>query len=431
MTDEDTAMKSEKALDFLKRRGMNADTFEPDELSEHMLKEMRYGLANFTRTVPMIPTYLRAEGTIEDGASAIVIDAGGTNFRTAVVTFKNGGYEVTDMKKKGMPGVGRSASWQEFISFVVDDLMPIIDRSDDIGFCFSYAADSTPDRDAIAHPLTKEVVLTEIEGKPVGASVLEELKRRGVTGKRITVLNDTPAVLLGTGALIDRTQYDSIIGMVSGTGMNACCIVPDRDILKLGLDGDNGMIINLEAATFSDVPRGEMDEILDRESTIPGNSRLEKMTAGVYLGELVRITLNTAADDGELSEGSAEEIRALRKIDSAVIDAWASGEKLDSVTDNADDAAFVQTVCLEIFRRAALGDCACLLAILKLTGKGVDKPVLICAEGSLVQKGRHLRPALEALLHEYAEAGMGRKIKFVVSEETTLPGSAAAALFNK
>jgi hypothetical protein len=64
-----------------------------------------------------------------------------------------------------------------------------------------------------------------------------------------------------------------------------------------------------------------------------------------------------------------------------------------------------------------------------LTGDGTDKPVCVCAEGSLVQKGRHYRPCLEALLQKNA-AILGRKVVLNIGSETTLPGSAAAAILN-
>ena len=76
--------------------------------------------------------------------------------------------------------------------------------------------------------------------------------------------------------------------------------------------------------------------------------------------------------------------------------------------------------------------CTNLAAILLLTGEGTDpeKPVCICAEGSLVQKGRVYRPCLEKLLKEEVEGKLGRYVHLQVSYETTLLGSAAAALLN-
>ena len=70
---------------------------------------------------------------------------------------------------------------------------------------------------------------------------------------------------------------------------------------------------------------------------------------------------------------------------------------------------------------------------LLLTGAGDDaaRPVCVCAEGSLVDRSRHFRPMLEELLNEYAAGRLGKHAVLRVSRETTLPGSAAAALLNR
>ena len=71
-------------------------------------------------------------------------------------------------------------------------------------------------------------------------------------------------------------------------------------------------------------------------------------------------------------------------------------------------------------------------AIVLLTGEGTDpaRPVCVCAEGSLVQKSRVYRPCLEQLLREEIGEKLGRHAVLQVSSETTLAGSAAAALLN-
>ena len=74
--------------------------------------------------------------------------------------------------------------------------------------------------------------------------------------------------------------------------------------------------------------------------------------------------------------------------------------------------------------------CVNLLAIALLTGAGKDKPVCVCAEGSLVQRSRYYRPTLEALLDSEGREKLGLHFEFHVGSETTLPGSAAAALLN-
>jgi hexokinase len=304
-----------------------------------------------------------------------------------------------------------------------------MDRASLIGFCFSYAAAITPEMDGRVIAIDKEVVVTGCEGKLLGASLSAELARRGYPGRRVVVLNDTVAVLLGGATAMDKGAYDGFIGQVSGTGTNTCVSLPVSRIGKLSLEGERGMIVNLESGKYSGLPLGDFDRTLDAESLKPGQKLFEKLTAGVYLGELCRLMLLAAADEGLLSASGAEKVRALPVFDSAVIDAWACGEGYEPLGEDPEDHAFARELSIALFHRSARCMCVNLIALAMLSGGGRDKPVCILAEGSLVQKGRSYRPELEALLARYA-AERGLKLELHVTEETTLPGSAAAALLN-
>ena len=317
---------NEKALDFLQRHGMTPESVDPDVCIYRMLAEMRSGLAGEHCSMDMIPTYLSNDGQLQAGMRAAVIDAGGTNFRSALVNFQPAGYTVTDMIKRKMPGTEAPCTWDEFVRFTADAIEPLMDRADVIGFCFSYAATITPEIDGRVITIDKEVVVEGCEGQLIGASLLAELERRGITGKKIVILNDTVAVLLGMAAGLDKSKYAGFIGQVSGTGTNTCVSLPVSEIKKLGLEGDNGMIINLESGKYDGIPGGDFDRMLDEQSHNPGQKHFEKLTAGVYLGEICHLMLNAAADEGLLSEECAEKVRALPVFDSAVIDAWACGE---------------------------------------------------------------------------------------------------------
>ena len=422
--------KNEKALDFLERHGMNPESVDPDVYIYRMLTEMKSGLAGEECSMDMIPTYLSNDGTLPPDVQCAVIDAGGTNFRSALVHFQPAGYQVTDMIKRHMPGTEAPCTWEEFIRFTADAIEPLMDRADAIGFCFSYAADITPERDGRVITIDKEVVVTGCEGQLIGASLLAELERRGITGKRIVILNDTVAVLLGMAAGLDKSRYAGFIGQVSGTGTNTCVSLPVSAVGKLGLTGDRGMIINLESGKYDGIKGGEFDALLDAASHNPGQKHFEKLTAGVYLGEICHLMLNTAADEGLLSDECAQKVRALPVFDSAVLDAWACGEGFDMLGGDAEDHSFAQTLSLALFHRSARCMCVNLLALAELIGGGRDKPICMLAEGSLVQKGRCYRPELERLLKLYGTEKRGIALELHVSQETTLPGSAAAALLN-
>lgn len=426
-----TSMSREKALDFLRRHGMDAARIDPLAEAARMAEAMEAGLRTEGAGLPMIPTYLRTDGAMHMGSRAIVVDAGGTNFRAGLIEFTEQGPVLSHLRKMKMPGIGQSATWEEFISFVADAVEPLTPDADDIGFCFSYSAVITPEIDGRVVVIDKEVVITGSEGQLVSASLIAELERRGVTGKRCVILNDTAAVLLGGSAMLDRSRCGGLIGQVSGTGTNTCCVLPLRRIEKLGRAEDTRIIVNLESGMYDGLPRGDFDRALDAESHNHGVKYMEKLTAGVYLGELARLMLAAAAGEGLIAPATGAAIRELGGFDSALLDAWACGERLElCATEECRD--FVQTLAQELFTRSARAMCANLTGILLLTGEGKDpeRPVVVCAEGSLVQKGRLYRPTLEKLLHDCAGA-LGRSVRLQVGEETTLPGAAAAALLNR
>ena len=425
-------MSSQTALNFLEKHGMNPEAVSPARDAFAMAADMERGLCGEESWFPMIPTYLSDEGELPLDKPCIVIDAGGTNFRRGLLRFTAEGAQLEQVAKWKMPGTGQSATWEEFITFVADAIEPLLGESDQIGFCFSYSAEILPNMDGRVIRIDKEVVIEGCEGQLVGASLLAELERRGYPGKKIVILNDTVAVFLGAHASGDRGRFGGFIGQVSGTGTNTCCALPLSRIKKLGIESDKRVIVNLESGMYGGLPGGDFDKMLDEESHNPGDKRFEKMTAGVYLGELCRMILKAAAGEGLLSPVATERISALGWIDSAVIDAWANGEKLDSVCRTEEDSAFVQTVCKAMFERSARCMATNLAAILLLTGEGSDpeRPVCISAEGSLVQKGRAYRPCLEQMLKEELGGKLGRNAVLQVSYESTLPGSAAAALLN-
>lgn len=219
-------MSRKSALDFLERHGMTPGLIKPMAEAEKMAAEMERGLAGRGGSLPMIPTYLCLEGAMPQGEPVAVIDAGGTNFRSALVRFEKGGCRVEALQKRKMPGTDKPAAWEEFISFVADGIEPLMDRTDRIGFCFSYSAEITPEIDGRIIRIDKEVMVTGSAGQLVGASLIAELERRGIRGKKIVIINDTAAVLLGGTALLDRDSYSGFIGQVSGTGTNTCCVLP-------------------------------------------------------------------------------------------------------------------------------------------------------------------------------------------------------------
>ena len=419
-------MKSAEA--FFVQYGMISPSFDFATCVAQMCSDMERGLRGQHSSYPMIPTYLKTSGQVPEGEYVAVIDAGGTNFRSALARFENGVCHIEQVKKIGMPGIGEPATWEEFVSFVADAIEPFMDKTDKIGFCFSYSADITPDVDGRVNEIDKEVVITGCEGRLVGRNLCAELERRGYPGKRAVIINDTAAVQLGGMAKHLNDGFVSCFGQVSGTGTNTCAAVPGQKIEKVENAFD--MIVNFECGSYEGLEQGLFDRQLDEKSHNPGKKHLEKMTAGVYLGELCHLALLRAAEDGLLSEQCGERLRAMPLLNSAQADAFSCGEGIEILTDDEEDAVFIRELAGILFRRSALLMCANLTAMAELTDAGRNGTTAVFAEGSLVQHSHLYAPELKRLMKQHLQEERGRDVRLIIEEDTTLPGAAAAALLN-
>jgi hexokinase len=103
---------------------------------------------------------------------------------------------------------------------------------------------------------------------------------------------------------------ETILGAIFGTGCNAAYIEDCGSIPKAkGLRADMPMAINCEYGAFDNahrvLPRTAYDEAIDRESPRPGEQTFEKMSAGLYLGEIFRLVLIDLQGKGLVFKGQA------------------------------------------------------------------------------------------------------------------------------
>lgn len=108
------------------------------------------------------------------------------------------------------------------------------------------------------------------------------------------LINDTTGTLIASS----YTDSDMKIGCIFGTGVNAAYMENAGSIPKLAhmnLPADMPVAINCEYGAFDNehivLPLTKYDHIIDRDSPRPGQQAFEKMTAGLYLGEIFRLAL--------------------------------------------------------------------------------------------------------------------------------------------
>ena len=426
-----------KCEEFLELHMLTASSVDADRTLDFILSEMEKGLAvENSSSLQMIPTYVSPDAEIVPGKSVIVMDAGGTNFRTCLVTFDDEKHPViSDFKKVGMPGVKEEVSAAEFYSILADNIERLIDKSDRIGFCFSYAASITEDHDGIPIVFSKEIKAPEVIGKPLGKNLLDELARRGhdVSKKKVAVVNDTVATLLAAKA--ERPDYaSSYIGFILGTGTNTAYTEQNSRIGKIKLS-EGREIINVESGCLA-IELGDLDKEFVSGTKDPQKYWFEKKISGAYLGPFAAHVIEAAIKEGVLTSDFAERYRAIEPLNTTRMSHYLESchnpeyDLVKAVGDNEEDAAALYKILKAIIERAGKLTAINLTAAVLRSGEGQNPrlPVVINADGTTFYKTAFLEFYTRLYLDELLEKKHGRYYEIVNIDNSPTLGAAIAGL---
>ena len=369
-----------------------AEKIDRQAMIATFLSEMEKGLKGEPSSLRMIPTYVGVNGKIPQGAKAAVLDAGGTNFRSAVVSIPP---TIEDKMNQPMPGAKSDVTEDEFYGAFAEELKRVAPKATvkKYGWCFSYNCDATPELDAKLNCWTKGIRAPTIVGQYVGK---ELLKRLG--GGEIAIVNDTVATLLAAKATEGDKTYSSYLGFILGTGTNTAYVEKNRNIVKLqGLDPSGSMIINAESGSFDKLAQSNFDKAMDQKTQDPGHNPLEKMIAGGYLGGVGLELYKAAAKAGLFSAKAASAIGGIGALETMDLDNFCAAFKkegrdnpLDAIFADPDDAKMARRLGIPVFERAAVLTAIHLAAFCIKSGEGADDsaPIAINADGSTYYKTR-------------------------------------------
>jgi len=421
---------------FLKEHKIRSVDIDLQSLIDVITLDMEKGLEGSDSSLRMIPTYIEADNQFLTDVPVVAIDAGGTNFRAAIVQFNNlGKLEISDVFNARMPGIDGEISKEEFFSTIARYVKPLAEKCERIGFCFSYPSEILPDRDGRLLQFCKEVEAPGVVGQLIGKNLLETLK---MPHKQIVLLNDTVATLLAGKSASFGKYYDSFIGYILGTGTNTCYIESNRNILKNpGLNQGKSQIINIESGNFGKAIRTDIDIQFDATTVNPGEYTFEKMISGGYIGGLCLYALKRAAAEDVFSAGTASKLMLLHELSTEEISNYLSpnsswrGPLYECITGDSDEENSVKIVDT-IIDRAAKMVTANLAAVLLKTNKGRSegKPVLITVEGTAFYKLHNLKSSFEKYFTEYLTGDKMRYYEFTEVRHSSLVGAALAALIN-
>ena len=279
--------------DFIKKYNLQPESIDGNQCLEVLLIQMEEGLAG-RGNIPMIPAYLSLDIQPEIQTPCCVLDAGGTTLRIATAEFQpDGSCALTNLTKVPMPGTQGELSAEEFYGilaqYVRDTGCP-----QRVGLCFSYNVLVERTLDGILQAWCKEVRVPDAPGKAVGASLTHAI---GPECETIRVLNDSTAALLGAYTLDSKVT----LGLILGTGINICYPEACSRIPKVPQDlAADSMIISTEIGEFDGFPKTVFDDAVIAASDDPALAHGEKQCSGAYLGQIISLAWQAAAEEGLL-----------------------------------------------------------------------------------------------------------------------------------
>ena len=422
------------AYDFLKRHGLRAEDVDSDKVLDFFSSEMKRGLEGKESSLAMIATYTEAGNDIPDGESVIVMDAGGTNFRTCLVTFNDGVAEISDFQKVGMPGAKKEVTKKEFFSILADNIERFMGKSKKIGFCFSYAAEITPDHDGIPLMFSKEIKAPEVIGKRIGKELLAELSSRGydTEGMTVSIVNDTVATLLAAKAAY-KGDASTYIGFILGTGTNTAYVERNSNIKKLTLS-EGSQIINVESGCLK-LELSEIDEEFMKTTKDSNSYHLEKKISGAYLGPFALFVLKKAAKEGVFSSQSVEKLSEMNDLETKDVggflrEAGDFSNPLSFFSANKEDSKNAYIIMRSIVERSGKLTALNLTAAVIASGEGEDprRPVVINADGTTFYKTCFLEDYVKEYLDQILWKKEGKVCQIVSIDNSPTIGAAIAGL---
>ncbi|XP_040892463.1 hexokinase HKDC1-like [Toxotes jaculatrix] len=454
------------------------ETLSPFRLSHKQLQlvkaRMRAGLEAGLKSkgptaIKMLPSFVYRTPAGTERGKYLALDLGGTNFRALLVNFKKGRQQTPRLYHKiyTIPLEIMQGTGEELFDHLAEciseflDYMGVKNARLPAGFTFSFPCEQSAIDTGTLVSWTKGFKATDCEGHDVVGMLRDAIKRRNEFDLDIAaVVNDTVGTMMSCA--YEDPQCE--IGLIAGTGTNVCYMEELKNIEKTeqkkgqmeteqgaseqddGTKGKGGdadirrMCINTEWGGLGD--DGSLDDIVtsydvevDKNSINPGKQRFEKLTSGMYLGEVVRQVLLDLTRGGLLFRGHVTETlkkpgifetKYLSQIESdrlalLQVRSILQGLGLDST---CNDSIIVKQVCGAVSRRAAQLCGAGMAAVVDKIreNRGLDHlNITVGVDGALYK----LHPHFSGALQETARAMAPQcNVTFLPSEEGSGKGAA-------
>ncbi|XP_056135122.1 hexokinase HKDC1-like [Lampris incognitus] len=466
------------------------ETLSPFRLSQEQLGLVKVrmragldaGLRNVSAPVKMLPAFVYRTPDGTEHGTYLALDLGGTNFRVLLVKIYSGLRRSVRLYNKiySIPLEIMQGTGEELFDHIVQCISDFLDYMGmknvhlPLGFTFSFPCKQSGINTGTLVSWTKGFKATGCEGNDVIDMLRDAIKRRNEFDMDIeAIINDTVGTMMSCA--YEDPQCE--IGLIAGTGSNVCYMEELRNIKKIateegsmeggekkeqeewraegvekkedkGMEGEgkqgNGerkrMCVNTEWGGLGE--DGCLDDIIthydievDQASLNHGKQRFEKLTSGLYLGEIVRHVLLDLTRRGLLFRGYVTEAlktpgifetKYLSYIESdhlALLQVRAILQKL-GLDSTCDDSIIVKEVCETVSHRAAQLCGAGLAAVVDKIreNRGLEHlDITVGVDGTLYKLHPHFARVLQATVRELAPQCC---VTFVLSEEGSGKGAA-------
>lgn len=428
-----------------------------DDLQKGLKKE-----TNSEADMKCFPTYVSRLPSGKEKGRYLALDLGGTHFRVLLVDLD-----------AARPGTEDGMTFRTFDvpdHLMVGSVYPLFDHIADcvaqfvadeglqkdhlpLGFTFSFLCRQVSLTNAVLESWSKGFKCDDALGQNVAQLLADALARReDVDVECVAVINDTTGTLM-TCAFEDS---DAAVGLIFGTGSNACYIEKLSEA-EMWISGENDAgrpetgILNCEWGAFGNGGclddagiRTDIDKAVDAATNNKGGHLFEKLIGGKYLGEIVRLALCRLRGDGLVFKKQDSFQFDVIRGQGRFLSKYVSDIELDSVPDfpttrrildelgirriTARECSIVRRVCETVSRRSAMLAGAAAASLLNQMGR---KSVTVGVDGSVYR----FHPTFAAIMNETMRKTLkeGIVFKMKLSRDGSGRGAAlvAAAAVNR
>lgn len=414
-------------------RDLEVDSQKMLNIAMLFKETMEKTLAGETTCLKMLPSFI-GKPTGKEKGTFMTIDMGGTNLRCTKFSIENGTFinlgEVKAKlinKEKDYDLTKVDTTAEQLFGFMADSINSLIDGEEKLylGNTFSFPCKQLGINEAYLIYWTKEIATSGVEGSNINKLLAEALKAKNINVEPVAILNDT----VGTLLVAMYSYQEADIGSIMGTGHNTCYLEK-----KHPLNGGK-MIVNIESGNYNvGLPVTKYDEIIDKNSQLPGAQMLEKMVSGYYMGYLVREILLDLYKNNELfinadidtKEFFGQNFNALM-VENFILYPSKTEEQYSC---SREDAENIRKVAMAVLKRTVRLVASSFLGILfhQHGGTDINEKHVIAIDGTIYEK----MPKVHDLMLQALQDALGDKAELIeiklVKDGSGLGAAIAAAV---